>query len=390
MIMIENELLGEIEFPPVLRQEETVSKAMSLLQEGNDIIIIIDNSQKYIGLIRTRDIVGKGINPESLCKSYLGRIPPITEKSSYNPITIGEMMINSWSRFIPIINKYNVVKGALKDQKVLDALQYLIKGQIQLKNSNAVNWNLVSLNENDSVGNALTSFRTHGFSRIPVFGSNGEFLGIIIDRSFLKTQREKRTTVGDIAGDRDKDWHLVPVKDFLLPMNVLAGNVQLLEVMDRFINQEETSFFIQGDNEEIGIITPLDIIRLAITESYPEEYDIVVMQAPDDSIKSHTIRKGNSIIKRHKSWLGAQCDLIVRFKRNLSQSKRGQFSITVTIRLNTGSGKKYNSEATDFGAEKAVNQALDNLSRIISDDRRKVLTKRDKSRSYRKSIEFEN
>ena len=108
MIMIDSELLGEIEFPPVLGQEETVSKAMSLLQEGNDIIIIIDNSQKYIGLIRTRDIVGKGINPESLCKSYLGRIPPITEKSSYNPITIGEMMINSGSRFIPIINKYNV------------------------------------------------------------------------------------------------------------------------------------------------------------------------------------------------------------------------------------------------------------------------------------------
>ncbi|MHA1945890.1 MAG: CBS domain-containing protein [Candidatus Hodarchaeales archaeon] len=388
--MIDNELLVEIEFPPVLRQEETVSKAMSLLQEDNDIIIIIDNSQKYIGLIRTRDIVGKGIKPESLCKSYLERIPPIVEKSSYNPITIGEMMVNSGSRFIPIINKYNVVKGALKDQKVLAALQYLIKGQTQLKNSDAVNWDLVSLNENDSVGNALVNFRTHGFSRIPIFGSNSEFLGIIRDRSFLQTQREKRTTVGDIAGDRDKDWHLVPVKDFLLPMSVLAGNMQLLEVIDRFINQEESSVFIQVDNKEIGIITPLDIIRLAITESYPEEFDIVVMQAPDDSIKSHSKRKGNSIIKRHKSWLGAQCELIVRFKRNVSQSKRGQFSITVTIRLNTGSGKKYNSEATGFGAEKAVNQALDNLSRIISDDKRKVLTKRDKSRSYRQSFEFEN
>ncbi len=389
MIMSDRDLSLEIEFPPVLRQEETVSKAMGLLQEVNDIIIIIDDSQKYIGLIRTRDIVGKGINPESLCKSYLDkRVPPIVEKSSYNPIRIGEMMINSGSRYIPIINKHNFAKGAIKDGKVLAELQYLVNGQTPLKNSDAVNWNLTSLNENDSVGNALTSFRTHGFSRIPVFSSTNEFLGIIRDRSFLYTQREKRATVGDITGDRDKDWHLVPVKDFLQPISILAGNTPLLEVMDRFINQKETSFFIQGDDEEIGIITPLDIIRLAITESYPVKYDIVVMQAPDDSIKSHVMRKGNSIIKRYKSWLGTQCDLIVRFKRNLSQSKRGQFSITVTIRLNSGSGKKYNSEATDFGAEKAVNQALDNLSRIISDDRRKVLTKRDKNKSYRKITEL--
>ncbi|MHA1513059.1 MAG: hypothetical protein ACTSRJ_03230, partial [Candidatus Hodarchaeales archaeon] len=157
--------------------------------------------------------------------------------------------------------------------------------------------------------------------------------------------------------------------------------------IDRFIVQEISSFFIQGDNEEYGIITPLDIIRLATTESYTEESEIVVMQAPDDSIKSHVIRKGNSIIKRNKTWLGSQCDLNVRFKRNLSQSKRGQFSITVTIRLNSRSGKKYNSESTDFGAEKTVNKALDNLSRIISDDRKKVLAKRDQAKSFRKSSE---
>ncbi|MHA1207096.1 MAG: CBS domain-containing protein, partial [Candidatus Hodarchaeales archaeon] len=377
-----------IDFPPVLNQEESVSKAMGLLQEGNDIIIIIDDAQKYIGLIRTRDIVGRGINPDALCKSYLDRrVPPIIENSSYDPIIVGEMMIKSGSRYIPVINKYNVIKGAIKDFKVLNELQNFFKEHNRLKIYDAVNWNLISLNEDDSVGNALASIRSHGFSRLPVFGSNGEILGIIMDRSFLKTQRERRATVGDITGDRDKDWHLLPVKDFLQPTEILTKKILILDIIDRFIVQEISSFFIQGDNEEYGIITPLDIIRLATTESYPEESDIVVMQAPDDSIKSHVIRKGNSIIKRNKTWLGSQCDLNVRFKRNLSQSKRGQFSVTVTIRLNSRSGKKYNSESTDFGAEKTVNKALDNLSRIISDDRKKVLAKRDQAKSFRKSSE---
>ena len=271
--------------------------------------------------------------------------------------------------------------------KIINEFQNFFKDQIHLKIYDAVNWNLVSLNEDDSVGNALSSLRSHGFSRIPVFGASGEIIGIIRDRSFLKTQRERRATVGDITGDRDKDWHLLPVKDFLQPTEIIAKKILILNIIDRFIDQEISSFFIQGDNDEYGIITPLDIIRLVTTESYPEEYDIVVMQAPDDSIKSHVIRKGNSIIKRNKTWLGSQCELNVRFKRNLSQSKRGQFSITVTIRLNSRSGKKYNSESTDFGAEKAVNQALDNLSRIISDERKKVLAKRDQAKSLRKSSE---
>ena len=383
-----DEVIIGIDSPPVLTQEETVSKAMGLLQEGNDIIIIVDDAQKYLGLIRTRDIVGRGINPEALCKSYLDRsIPPIIESSSYDPIIVGEVMIKSGSRYVPIINKYNVVKGAIKDFKILKGLQNSLKDQPHLEIYDAVNWNLFFLNEDDSVGNALASFRSHGFSRIPVLGPNKEFLGIIRDRSFLKTQRERRTTVGDITGDRDKDWHLLPVKDFLQPIEILTKKNHLLDIMNSFNDQEESSFFIRGDDGEYGIITPLDIIRLAITESSPEEYNIIVMQAPDDSIKSHVIRKGNSIVKRYKSWLGSQCDLTVRFKRNLSQSKRGQYSITVTIRLSSGSGKKYNSESTDFGAEKAVNQALDNLSRIISDDRRKVLTRRDQSKSFRKSSE---
>ena len=380
----------EIEFPPVLDKEETVSKAIGLLQEGNDIVIISEEANKYFGLIRTRDIVGKGINPDALCQSYLDRsVKPIIENSSYDPIIVGEMMINSGSRYIPIVNKHNVIKGAFKDFEVLSGLQNFFKDWSLSEMYDAINWNLIFLDEDDSVGSALASLRSHGFSRIPVFGPNKEILGIIKDRSFLKTQRERRATVGDITGDRDKDWHLLPVKDFLQPMEILTEKNSIPDLIDRFINQEESLVFIQGDDGEYGIITPLDIIRLVVTKSSPEEYDVVVMQAPDDSIKSHAIRKGNSIMKRNKSWLGSQCDMVVRFKRNLSQSKRGQFSITAVIRLNSSSGKKYNSESTNFGAEKAVNQALDNLSRIISDDRKKVLTKRDKAKSIRKSSEYE-
>jgi len=386
--MSKDKVVLVIDFPPILNQEETESKAMGILQKGNDIIIITDDAQKYIGLIRTRDLVGRGINPEALCKSYLDRsVPPIIENSSYDPIIIGEMMIKSGSRYIPIINKYNVIKGAIKDFRILAELQNFLKYPTRHEIYDAVNWNLIFLNEDNSVGSALASLRSHGFSRIPVFGPNKEFLGIIKDRSFLKTQRERRTTVGDITGDRNKEWHLLPVKDFLQPIEIMRKKNHISDIINCFIDQEESSFFIQGDNGDYGIITPLDIIRLAITESTTEQYDIVVMQAPDESIKSHVIRKGNSIIRRYKSWLGSQCNLTVRFKRNLSQSKRGQYSITVTIRLNSDSGKKYNVESTNFGAEKAVNQALDNLSRIISNDRRKDLTKRDQTKSSRKSTE---
>ena len=55
--------------------------------------------------------------------------------------------------------------------------------------------------------------------------------------------------------------------------------------------------------------------------------------------------------------------------------------------MRSDKGLSFNTEATDFGAEKAVNAALDSLARIISESKKKKLAQRDRSPGRRKFIE---
>ncbi|MHA1969323.1 MAG: CBS domain-containing protein, partial [Candidatus Hodarchaeales archaeon] len=279
--------------------------------------------------------------------------------------------------------------GAIKDLDVLSELfSEFSDPEVPVKIHEVVNWDLIVLNENDSVGNAIAKIREYGISRIPVLNSDKELEGLIVNRSLLKSHVERRATKGDIEGSREKEWHLLPIKDFLSPVDVISVETSLSNVVKILIKTNQYFVIIQKE-QEYGIITPLDIIHFLLKQRETTGFNVVVNQAPDDNIRDHAIRKGLSIMQREQRWLGANCSMNVRFKRHLSQSKRGQFSMSASIRISSRKGLIYQTESTNFGGEKAVNDALDKLSRIISDAKRKNLGQRDQSLTIRKMFETE-
>jgi len=390
--MEENSSWPEREEAIILEQTRPISKAIALLQAGHDIILILNESSRFVGVIRTRNVIGKGINPTVLCKSYLDRNIPIIledELNNLDPMTVGAKMIDGATRYIPIVDKHSKLKGVFKDSTVLAHFILNRERFLDLTIEEAINWNLIYLIENDSIGAAIAKMREYGFSRIPVLTSTGEFRGLIIDRSLLRKHIEKRTTSGDIIGSREKDWHLLPVSDFLSSAEFITINTPLLEAMDKFVKFNFHTLFVKDNSEKYGVITALDILLFLLTQSKITKDNIIVMEAPDEDIRNHAVRKGRNIMKREQKWLGRNSIMRIRFKRNISQSKRGQFSITAMIRLDSEKGYKYNTEYTDFGAEKTVNKALDKISRIISHDKRKFVDRRVRSVSKRKIADIE-
>ncbi len=68
--------------------------------------------------------------------------------------------------------------------------------------------------------------------------------------------------------------------------------------------------------------------------------------------------------------------VLVRFKKIHRQSKRGMFLWTCQVRLTSEKGLVYSIEATEFGGEKALNVALDRLSRSIVSRKRETIERR--------------
>lgn len=379
----------KIEEIAVLNKDQQVAKAISYFQEGHDLVIIVDTTSRYEGIIRTHDVVGKGVNLSALCKKFMNRnVPTILIDEIEDPDTIAEMMIIGGTRYIPVLDKNSRVKGAIKDLNVLKELySEASETDFPADIKEVVNWDLVVLQEYDSVGSAIAKIREYGISRIPVLNSTHELEGLVVNRSLLKSHVERRATKGDFEGSREKNWHLLPVKDILAPSEFISVETPLKVVVERLINSNQYSLIIKS-NQEYGIITPLDIIQFFLRLREKSGFNVVVLQAPDDDIRNHAIRKGLSIMQREQRWLGANCSMNIRFKRNFSQSKRGQFSMSTSIRLTSGKGFVYQAGSTKFGAEKAVNDTLDKLSRIISNAKKKNLGRRDRSPTVRKMADI--
>ncbi|MHA1972170.1 MAG: CBS domain-containing protein [Candidatus Hodarchaeales archaeon] len=355
----------------VLSKDQQIVKAISLFQSDHEVVAVVDQYSRYEGIIRTHDVIGKGINLNSTCKAFVNRnIPAIMHSDNRELVELCITMIEGDTRYLPILNQQSRVIAAINDVSLLENLRDKIE---ELKAYSAVdvaNWALVTLSPLDTIATAMSKIRTYGFSHIPVITDNGDLEGIVVDRDLLKTQIETKMTEGDISG-KEKDWHRLPVINFVTPAITVKSHLSLLDLFEKFVDLNFHTVIVQNKSD-YGLITALDLIKFVLYEGADiSKYDITVMQAPDEDIKAHAIRKTLSLIKREQKWLGTSGNVRIRFKRNLSQSKRGQFSITAMIRLSSEKGLVYNAESTDFGAEKTVNKALDNLARIISDSKRR-------------------
>ncbi len=373
---------------PRLDRNQQLAKAISLLKEGYEVVLIQNEEKKYEGIIRTHDVIGKGINPAASCKTYMNKtVPSILKEELISVEQVGNYMLEGKSRFIPVLDEQLRILGAIKDTQILEKMRLKFDQFLENSLENVVNWDLKTLKSSDTIGNAIAKMREFGFSRIPILDEQYELQGIVMNRSLLKTQIEKKTTSGDFGG-KEKDWHLLPVGDFISEIKTIKINTGILEVYDRIVNSNEHTLIID-DQTRYGIITALDLIKFLLTsEKGISDYIINILQAPDDEVQSHAIRKTQALLNREKRLLGTSGTVKIRFKRNMSQSKRGQYSITATIQLISDNGHNFSSEATDFGAEKAVNKALDNISRIISNSKKRALEQRLKSKSLRKLTEL--
>ena len=161
----------------ILDRNESIAKVISFFQEGHDLVIIVGPKSKYEGIIRTHDVIGKGVNLSALCKKFMNRnIPTILENDIESPEIIAEMMIIGGTRYIPVLDKNSRVKGAINDLDVLNELfSEINEEEIPVDIKEAVNWDLVALQENDSIGNAIVSIREYGISRIPILNNTKEF-----------------------------------------------------------------------------------------------------------------------------------------------------------------------------------------------------------------------
>ncbi|MBJ7537967.1 CBS domain-containing protein [Marinomonas transparens] len=122
--------------------------------------------------------------------------------------------------------------------------------------------NLITLKETDSLAQAKALMQEKNIRNIPIINDAGECVGMLTQREYLRhafhlvsqfgtqmlSQKEEQTTVASAMN-----------KDIL----TLSPNIALDTAAEFFIENKYGSLPVIEDNKLVGILTPVDFVKLA-------------------------------------------------------------------------------------------------------------------------------
>ena len=238
-----------------LHPEETVGRALSLMSENRiHQIPIIDSNSIYKGMIFAKQFLSVNASPDSKVKSFICSTPVLNENDEIEKCA--QLMIVSSNRALPLLDNGRLI-GLLSESDVLRISDF---GHAIV---DEVMSGAIVIEEQTTLGNALSKMRQYSISRLPIINTKGILVGIVnaLDIAEVNSTPRERSTkskgIGSLATIRD-----LKVKSIMKrPISVERGT-KVNDVIPHFSNNEE--IVIVGNKRPIGIITPKDILELIL------------------------------------------------------------------------------------------------------------------------------
>jgi CBS domain-containing protein len=238
-----------------LNSEETVAKALIVMHENDfNQIPITDGNGKYLGMIYAKEFININAMPTSKLKSFLTKTPILSPDESIERCT--QLIVITGNHALPVIDN-GKLSGIVSDKDVILTADF---GHAIV---DEVMSGAIVIEEDTTLGKALSKMRRYNISRLPVINSNGVLTGSINSLAISKiiaTPRERASKspgVGTLAVIRD-----VKVKDIMRRAISVERGTKLNSIIESFRSNEE--IIVVGDGRPIGIVTIKDALELIL------------------------------------------------------------------------------------------------------------------------------
>lgn len=238
-----------------LDPDETVGKALNIMSKNKiHQIPIIDGDSIYRGMIFAKQFVSINALPDSKLRSFICNTPILTENEQIEKCA--QLMIVSANRALPLLDNGRL-KGLISERDILKISDF---GHATV---DEVMSGAIVIEEQSTLGNALSKMRRYNISRLPIINTNGVLVGIInaLDiAEVISTPRERSTKskgIGSLATIRDLE-----VKSIMKRAISVERRTRVNDILSHFNNNEEV--VVVGDRRPIGIVTPKDILELIL------------------------------------------------------------------------------------------------------------------------------
>jgi CBS domain-containing protein len=341
--------------------DERLGKVRSIFERKNPKGIIVTDDGEYAGVITQKQLVQSHVEDKTKVGGMVQHAPKIERTDDVRETA--RVLVESGIKVAPVFEA-DRLWGVITDddilEAVLDNLDALTVGQIYTEN-------VISMDQDAQVGQAINKLRENGISRLPVIDEDGRLSGMVTRHDIVDVvvRDMDKSTRGERAGDIDRIMDL-PIYDVMSsPVETTTVSTSVEDAVRTMLEKDYAGLVVTPDEDDslvAGIITKTDVLR-ALTFTEEEHMDVQITNIKLlDTISRQDIRIGIEEVADKYREMQVQ-HAHVRFHEH-KEKLRGTPLIQCQIRLRTNKGQMAGS-GEGYGAETSFNVALDKLQRNV-------------------------
>jgi CBS domain-containing protein len=338
-----------------------LGKVRSLFERENPKGLIVTRDGEYAGVVTERQLVRSRVEEGTKVSALVRSAPRIGRTEDVREVA--RMLVEGGVKVAPVYEGeklYGVVTADAILAAVLDNLDALTVEQIMTED-------VVTVAEDDRVGQAINRLRDHGISRLPVLNENGRLAGVMTTHDVVEfaVRDDERQHKGDRSGDSDRMLDL-PVYDLMTsPVLTATPGDSVRDAVATMLDEDVAGLVVtpaDDDDAVAGVVTKTDVLRaLTFTEEERMDVQITNVDLLDAVSRESVVESITDVVDKYSRMQVHHAH--VRLHRH-KEKLRGTPLIQCQIRLRTSHGQVAGS-GEGYGAEQAFRVALDKLERNV-------------------------
>jgi CBS domain-containing protein len=341
---------------PTVDPETQVSELRSTLEDGDvDGVIVVDDGDP-VGTVTPRELVRTHVDDDAQVASFAKAVP--TVERSKNVREVARLLVENQASVAPVSQGGEFWGSVSRDgilRAVEEHLDVLTVGDLHTPE-------VVCIEENDGVGEAINRLRENGISRLPVVDEEGHLTGIVTTTDVV--QFVVRDAHAPSAGSRDSgDQELVdlPVSDVMSrPAETTGPDTLVADAVGTMLEEGYDGLVVSPEYTDLvaGVITKTDVLR-ALTYTESDHMDVQITNVTLlDSISRE------SVVERIEEVAGKYQDMYVEHAHVRIQKHHEELRNTPLMRCQVRMWTDEDQAAgtgEGYGADEAVSAAIETL-----------------------------
>ncbi len=359
-------MIKEIKAKEMLHQEykkihenETISKALSLLEGTTRVLLVFEDEEykNYKGVLTEKKINRSFLDPETKIKKLTMHAPKVYSEDDI--IKISRLMFENDILQLPVFeeNEEKII-GIVDDTEILKKLQYEEYSEKKVKDY--MTKNLITTNEDESIGRVLAIMRKKSITRMPVVEGK-KLVGLITLHDIIKQiyKPKERFEAGNYFDEKVSVLEL-PVKNIMVK-NVITVKEEatIKETISLMLEYNINSIIITDEENNLkGLITRKDLLE-PLTKLYDSQEKVflqVILRDKESKEHKEEIKEElKRFVEKWKELLG-EGTITADVQRHKEKFRRLPIVYT-RVRITTDKVKVI-AASTGIGYEQSIKNAL--------------------------------